>query len=105
VDAPVTVIKDGCPVNAKGTAMIDPYDIPANTELTLSLPRVITAFDYQEFEYIQRILKTDLGLTGVYVTEVGFVGPEYVGLIHLDTESHNQLVMELTAYYKEIEDA
>jgi hypothetical protein len=85
--------------------MIDPDNIEPNTEVTVRLPRVITAMDYHDFQYIQNILTHDLGMEGVYVTEVGFLAPEYVGLIHLDAESHNQLVMELSEYYRETEDS
>ena len=85
--------------------MIDPDNIEANTEVKIQLPRVITAMDYHDFGHIQSILEHDLGIKGVYVTEVGFLAPEYVGLVHLDTESHNQLVMELSEYYRMIEDA
>jgi hypothetical protein len=84
---------------------IDPDNIATNVEVTLKLPRVITALDYHDFQHIQSILEHDLGLEGVYVTEVGFLAPEYVGLIHTDCESHNQLVMELSEYYRMMEEA
>lgn len=82
---------------------LNPDDIRTNVEITVRLPRVITALDYHDFAEIQRVIQEDLGLTEVYVTEVGFLAPEYVGLIHVDTESHNQLVMELERYYKKVE--
>lgn len=81
--------------------MFDLNNIETNSQVTLRLPRVITATDYHEFGDIERILKYKLGVEGVYVTEVGFVSPEYVGVVHMDTESHNQLVMELTEFYRE----
>lgn len=84
---------------------IDPDNIEPNSEVILRLPRVITALDYHEFKHIQNVFTYDLGITGVYVTEVGFLAPEYVGLVHLDTESHNQMVMELTEYYRQLEEA
>ena len=82
--------------------MIDPDNIQTNAQVTLDLPRVITADDYHEFGYLQNFLREDLKLD-VFITEVGFNAPMYVGLIHLDTPSHNQLVMELTAAYEEEE--
>ena len=82
---------------------LNPDDIHTNVEITVRLPRVITALDYHDFAEIQRVIQVDLGLSDVYVTEVGFVGLEYVGLIHMDTESHNQLVLELERYYKQVE--
>ena len=83
--------------------MIDPDNIESNVEVKISFPRVITALDYHDLKKKKKILECELGLTGVYVTEVGFVAPEYVGVIHLDCESHNQLVMDLTDYYRETE--
>jgi hypothetical protein len=83
--------------------MIDPDNIPTNATVELALPRVIIARDYHEFNDIQTTLRHQLGLD-VYVTEVGFLAPEYIGLIHINTESHNQLVMELTAYYNELDE-
>lgn len=80
---------------------IDPDNIVPNVELTVQLPRLVTATDYHEFRSIQAVIEQDLGITGVYVTEVGFYNGEYVALIHTDCESHNQLVMELENYYKE----
>jgi hypothetical protein len=82
---------------------IDPDNIQTDVEITLHLPRVVTALDYHDFAEIQRVIEEDLGVSGVYVTEVGFMAPEYVGLIHVDTESHNQLVMELERYYRDEE--
>lgn len=82
---------------------LNPDDIRTNAEVTLRLPRVITALDYHDFTEIQRVIQEDLGLTSVYVTEVGFAAPKYVGLIHMDTESHNQLVLELERYYEQAE--
>lgn len=82
---------------------IDPANIQTDVEITLRLPRVVTVLDYHDFSEIQRVIQEDLGLTEVYVTEVGFLAPEYVGLIHVDTESHNQLVMELERYYQDPE--
>lgn len=82
---------------------IDPANIQTDVEITLRLPRVVTVLDYHDFAEIQRVIQEDLGLSDVYVTEVGFVAPEYVGLIHVDTGSHNQLVMELERYYRDEE--
>lgn len=81
--------------------MIDPENIITDTEITLRLPRLITVDDYHDFGFIQGLIEEDLGINGVYVTEVGFLEGEYVALIHTDCEAHNQLVMELTAYYNE----
>jgi hypothetical protein len=84
--------------------MIDPDTIQPTAQVTLDLPRVITVMDYHEFRHLQSFMREDLGLADVYVTEVGFDAPMYVGLVHLDTESHNQMVMELTAYYEQLEE-
>lgn len=81
--------------------MVDPDNIVTDTEITLRLPRLITVDDYHDFGFIQGLIEEDLGINGVYVTEVGFLEGEYVALIHTDCEAHNQLVMELTAYYNE----
>ncbi len=81
--------------------MIDPENIVTDTEIALRLPRLITVGDYHDFGFIQGLIEEDLGINGVYVTEVGFLEGEYVALIHTDCEAHNQLVMELTAYYNE----
>lgn len=83
--------------------MIDPENISTDTELTLRLPRLISVDDYHEFGSIQRLIEENLGIKGVCVTEVGFLEGEYVALIHTDCDAHNQLVMELTAYYNEDE--
>jgi hypothetical protein len=84
--------------------MIDPDNIQTNAQVTLDLPRVIEVDDYHEFQVLQDFLNMDLGLKGVYITEVGFNAPMYVGLVHLDTASHNQLVFELEAYYEQLEE-
>lgn len=81
--------------------MIDPENLPTNSSVALNLPKLIVVDDYHYFRDHQRFINDALGLTDVYITEVGFVDGQYVGLVHLDTESHNQMVMELTAYYDE----
>jgi hypothetical protein len=83
---------------------MNPNDIQHNTQITFSLPRIVTAMDYHEFGTIQSVIADDLGVAGVYVTEVGFANGEYVALIHTDCESHNQMVMLLTDYYKEMKE-
>lgn len=80
---------------------IDPNNIATDVEVTVRLPRLVTARDYHEFRSIQTVIEEDLGVEGVYVTEVGFCNGEYVALIHTDCESHNQLVLQLENYYKE----
>jgi len=80
--------------------MIDPDNIKTDAQVTLDLPRVITVDDYHEFRNLQNFLDIDLGLKDVYITEVGFNAPMYVGLVHLNTPTHNQMVMDLTAYYE-----
>lgn len=80
---------------------MNPEDICANTTLIFQLPRLVTAMDWHEFGTIQSVINDDLGVKGVYVTEVGFAAGEYVALIHTDCEAHNQTVMLLTDYYKE----
>lgn len=80
---------------------LDLENIVTDVELTVRLPRVVTAQDYHEFGAIQTVIEQDLGVEGVYVTEVGFCNGEYVALIHTDCESHNQLVLQLENYYKE----
>jgi hypothetical protein len=84
---------------------MDPDRIKPDAQVTVCLPRVITVLDYHQFTDMQNVINHDLGLPQVRVTDVGFAAPEYVGLIHVDTESHNQLVMELTEYYQQTEDA
>lgn len=83
---------------------LDPNNIVTDVELTVRLPRLVTAQDYHEFGAIQTVIEQDLGVEGVYVTEVGFCNGEYVALIHTDCESHNQLVLQLENYYKENEE-
>ncbi len=83
--------------------MIDPNDIQTNSEASVQLPRIITVNDYHDFRHYQNILNHDMGLADVFVTEVGFFDGQYVGLVHLDTENHNQLVLQLEEYYKEEE--
>jgi hypothetical protein len=80
---------------------IDPNNPQPDTSVVVHLPRVITATDYHDFRLIQSIINHDLGAEQVFVTEVGYSESEYVALIHLDCESHNQLVMQLTDYYRE----
>jgi len=80
--------------------MIDPDNIVSDCAVTVQLPRVITAHDYHEFDAVQHTLHKHCGAESVYVTEVGFHAPVYVALVHLDTDSHNQLVMDLTSYYE-----
>ncbi len=84
--------------------MFDPESVKPDSDSKLQLPRIITANDYHDFRYYQNIINHDLGMTDVYVTEVGFNDGQYIGLVHLDTLSHNQLVLQLDAYYKELED-
>lgn len=80
---------------------IDPNNIATDAEVPIRLPRLITADDYHEFGFVQDMIKHDLGVDGVYVSEVGFCDGQYVGLIHTNCESHNQLVLQLENYYKE----
>jgi len=84
--------------------MIDPDNIKTDAQVTLDLPRVITADDYHEFRYLQNFLDIDLGLKDVYITEVGFNDSMYVGLVHLNTPTHNQMVRELEAHYEQLEE-
>ena len=84
--------------------IIDPDHLPTNSSVVLDLPKLIMVDDYHDFRHQQRFINDDLGLDDVYITEVGFVDGRCVGLVHLDTESHNQMVMELAAYYDEQED-
>lgn len=82
---------------------LDPNNIVPNVQLTFQLPRLVTALDYHEFASIQTVIQDDLGIADVYVTEVGFYNGEYVGLIHTDCESHNQLVLQLEKFYLELD--
>lgn len=84
--------------------MIDPENIKPDSESKIHLPRVIAVNDYHDFRYYQGVLNDDMGMTDVYVTEVGFYDGQYIGLVHLDIENHNQLVLELENHYKELED-
>lgn len=77
-------------------------NIIQNATVTLSLPRMIEVADYHEFRHLQNFLQVDLGLKDVYITEVGFDG-RYIGLVHMDTESHNQLAAQLMQEYEEME--
>lgn len=81
--------------------MIDITKIATDTEVTLKLPRIIEVQDYHDFAMYQNILQNDLGLGDVYVTEVGYFDGQYLGLVHMDTESHNQLVLMLDAHFAE----
>ena len=80
---------------------LDLDKIVPDVQLTVQLPRLISAHDYHDFGFIQDLIQNDLGIEGVYVTEVGFKSPDFVALIHTDCESHNQLVLQLENYYKE----
>jgi hypothetical protein len=84
--------------------MFDPETLAYTDEATVKLPRLVTVNDYHEFGYYQQIFNNDLGMSDVYVTEVGFHDGQYIGLVHLDIENHNQLVLQLENYYKELED-
>lgn len=84
--------------------MIDPENLLTNSSVVLDLPKLVVVDDYHDFGHQQQFINDELGLDDVYITEVGFVDGQYVGLVHLDTASHNQVVMELTAYYAEQED-
>lgn len=84
--------------------MIDPNNLPIDTEVGLHLPKLIVVDDYHEFAYHQQFINKSLGIDDVYVTEVGFVDGQYVGLVHTDCEHHNQLVLQLDAHYKEQEE-
>jgi hypothetical protein len=77
-------------------------NIIPDTKIELELPRLIEVADYHEFHGLQHFLQVDLGLKEVRVTEVGFDG-RYIGLVHMDTESHNQLVCQIQEQYKEME--
>jgi hypothetical protein len=81
--------------------MIDPDNILFNAQVKLNLPRVITAPDHQNLGHFQDFLR-DLGLD-VYVTEVGFNAPHRVAVVHMDTPSHNQTVLELDQYYNSLD--
>lgn len=81
--------------------MIDIDKIAIDSEVTLKLPKIISVTDYHEFAYYQRFLQDALGIADVYITEVGFLDGEHLGLVHLDTESHNQLVLLLDAHFAE----
>jgi len=41
--------------------MIDPDNIKPDTEITVDLPRVITAHDYHEFDAVQQTLHKHCG--------------------------------------------
>jgi len=84
--------------------MIDPDNIKTDAQATLDLPRVITADDYHEFGYLENFLHQDLGLKDVRITEVGFNAPMYVGVVHLNTPTHNQMVRELESHYEQLEE-
>lgn len=83
----------------------DPFDINTDTQVTVQLPRLIAAMDYHDFKMIQSIIEHDLGVSKVFVTEVGFENAEYIALIHLDCESHNQLVQQLTDHYQSLQNS
>lgn len=81
--------------------MVDPDNIPYDSAVSSCMPRLITADDYHEFEYIENLLKYTLGFNGVHVSEVGFTQGFYVALVHLDTPDHRQMVTDLEKYYQE----
>lgn len=83
--------------------MLDPENIKTDIDVAWQLPRLIKVNDYHDLHYYQSILNHDLGLADVFVTEVGFMDGQYIGLVHLDTENHNQLVLQLDQYYAEAE--
>lgn len=77
-------------------------NIVADETVKFNLPRMIRGNDYHEFRRLSYILQAGLGISGVYVTEVGFDG-NYVGLIHMNTSAHRQLVRELIDRYSTME--
>jgi len=75
--------------------------VTADTQLIFNLPVVVTAVDYHEFAHMQDFLRTVTGNKKLTVTAVGFDAPKYVGLVHLNTTAHQQVLKDLEAEYEE----
>lgn len=82
--------------------MLDLDNIPTSAQIMSDLPFPIAVGNYCELDYLRRLLNNDLGLKDVYITEVGSEERMIVGLVHLDTASHNQLVLVLDKYYEKL---
>jgi hypothetical protein len=78
-----------------------PFAVEITTPLTINLPVMIDVDDYHEFRMIQHYYNM-IGLD-VEVTEVGFENGNYVGIVHLDIDSHCAIVEQAREYFKELE--
>jgi hypothetical protein len=64
-------------------------------EVLVKFPRTIEVQDYHEFAEMERVLRHLNGK--IRVTELGFEGSAYIGLIHMNTAAHKKLIKELSA--------
>jgi len=82
--------------------MIDPENIPTDTELAVKLPALIHALDYHEFHHLEYIYEM-IGLD-VKIEEVGYFDGYYYGLVHTDTTAHQQLAEGLRGHFENLND-
>jgi hypothetical protein len=83
--------------------MILPDDIKQDTNLTATLPCIVTADDYHEFDFINDAYSA-IGVK-VSVEEVGFdiSTRQYVALVHTNKPEHKKVVEGLCEYYESLE--
>ena len=72
----------------------------SQTKVSFTVPQVIEVFDYHEFVYIKAIFH-NLGMKDIEITEVGFSGRLYFGVIHVKGQSRDMI----TKMKKELEDS
>lgn len=71
--------------------------------ITISLPAIVRVMDYHEFDTIMdsvNILNPD---KKVIYTEIGFEDGQYVGLIHLDIDEHQEYAKTLINEFETME--
>lgn len=69
------------------------HKVEATDSVELGLPQIVRTKDYHDFAIYQNFLQNTLGVE-VYITELGFNG-HYIGLAHLKSERHEQLILQL----------
>lgn len=84
--------------------MVNPDTIVYDSECIIQFPRLIEARDYHEFASIKHFMKNQLGIEEVEVDEVGFHESMYIGLIHLKTFEHQNILTDLIKYYISMEE-
>jgi hypothetical protein len=81
----------------------DPENLKTDTKLEIHLPRLICVDDYHDLRYYQNIMQKDFGVN-LIIDEVGYFDMSYIGLVHLNTPAHQDILKKAIEYYKDIDE-